>query len=466
MQRTQSVIFSSPLAARQSGARVNRVGGYFERSEKRSPYQSGSSGAYNSGRNRTSVGFTVAALLLLFLIYPVGVIMIWNHRVGFTPGTKLLLTLLAAVVFCLLLVYVANMDTQNPQLKKVQNGLNTALDGIYDFSRTALSKLGKWTGLDKGGFPSKLKYIWNESKYDVARAGIRLLGDTAQNAGEIKRLAPEAALDGFKKLSGYKETEAETEKPSKEDQHETVKTAVISRETPAPTATPLPSETVKPTPVATKAPERVTLPEIRPASEAQVFYNDGGTYYHLKDTCTGMFKKADSHTLSQAAAAGKQACQNCRVISLDILNHTETDYLWVDSKNVAHTTDLCLEFEGDYHLVSFTEVYEGHYTYCPRCKADQVFEYLRQNDSSYNLDYDSLTQDDILLYEYEKTIEVYYGSNSRYYHSTRDCAQMYDDSYTHNLLEALHKDGKKPCSVCNPDNEADAREYLDKLKNQ
>ena len=75
-----------------------------------------------------------------------------------------------------------------------------------------------------------------------------------------------------------------------------------------------------------------------------------------------------------------------------------------------------------------------------------------------------LTQDEILLYEYEKTITVYYGENSRSYHSTQDCQQMYDEKYTHTLFEALHKDGKKPCSACNPYNEADAREYLDSLK--
>ena len=69
-----------------------------------------------------------------------------------------------------------------------------------------------------------------------------------------------------------------------------------------------------------------------------------------------------------------------------------------------------------------------------------------------------------LLQEYEKTITVYYGVNSKKYHSTQECNQMYDDRYVHTLYEALHIDGKKPCSVCNPFSEGDALEELLKLQ--
>jgi hypothetical protein len=41
---------------------------------------------------------------------------------------------------------------------------------------------------------------------------------------------------------------------------------------------------------------------------------------------------------------------------------------------------------------------------------------------------------------------------------------MYDDRYVHTLYEALHTDGKKPCSVCNPFSEGDALEELMKLQ--
>ncbi|MBQ6645761.1 MAG: hypothetical protein IJM56_03675 [Clostridia bacterium] len=457
MQKTKSSYFFNTASLGQAKARVNYTNGYFERSQKRSPYSAGGYSAGTGGGNRrASFGFTLCAILLLFLVYPVGVVMIWNRRVSFTPGVKLLLTLLAAVVFCLALVYVANLKTNNPQLMKIQSGLNKAFDWIYDVFGSAFKKIGSWKLFRENGFKTGLNTLWAGTRENVARAGISLLENQTQSAAYVRQELPRRLLSSYKKAVGYKEP-ATAPTPAS-----TVQT-VVERVTPTPTFTPMPENTPKPTPVVTQAPAKVTLPEIRSAAEAGIYYNPGGTSYHIKSTCYNMFS-SESHTLAEAASAGKVACQNCSVPSLELLSHEQTDYLWVDSKNVAHTSDLCVEFMGDYRLVPFTDVYEGHYTYCPKCKADTVYEYMRQNDTSYNVQYEELTQDEILLYEYEKTITVYYGENSRSYHSTQDCQQMYDEKYTHTLFEALHKDGKKPCSACNPYNEADAREYLDSLK--
>ena len=460
MQKTRNgFLFGHAASSGSMKARVNYTNSYFERSQKRTPYSDGGySSSSGGGRRSTSLGFTVAAVLLLFLVYPVGLVMIWNRRVGFSAGVKLVLTLLAAVVFCLALVYIANLETNNPQLMKVQNTLNKAFDWIYDVFGSGFKKIGSWSFLKENKLASGFRDIWEGTKENVARAGIELLSDKAESANYVRKELPARLLTAYKSAVGYEESGA-APSPTPTVKAETV----VQRETAVPTATPQPEVTPKPTPVATEAPKKVSLPTIRSAAEAGVYYNPGGTSYHIKSTCYNMYS-SESHTLAEAAKAGKVACQNCSVPSLELLEHAETDYLWVDSRNVAHTTDLCVEFMGDYRLVPFDDVYEGHYTYCPKCKADVCYEYMRQNDASYNVQYDALTQEEVLLYEYEKTITVYYGENSRNYHSTQDCQQMYDEKYTHNLFEALHKDGKKPCSACNPYNEADAREYLDSLK--
>ena len=450
---------SGARSSYMSSTRTRNTNAYFERSQKRSPYSAGGAASGKSGRG-TSLAFTICAIVLLFVLYPVGLILIWNHRVGLSAGAKLALTLLAAVVFCLLLVYIANIETKNPQLMKVQNALNKAFDWIYRFFGSVGKKLGKWTGLSDGGFHTKLKLIWDGTKEGVARAGVDLLSDKTESADYVRKQLPRKLLSAYKSAVGYKEEAAPTPPPN------VSVSTIVSRQTPEPTATPMPEITPKPTVAAQSTVQvvrRVELPEIRNAAEASVFYNAGGTSYHIKSTCYNMYS-SESHTLAEAARDGKIACQNCSVPSTELLSHEEADYLWVDNRNVAHTTDLCVEFTGDYRLVPFTDVYEGHYTYCPRCKADVCYEYMRQNDAGFNVQYETLTQDELLLYEYEKTITVYYGTNSRSYHSSPDCQQMYDEKYAHSLFEALHKDNKKPCTVCNPYNEADAREYLDSLK--
>ena len=83
---------------------------------------------------------------------------------------------------------------------------------------------------------------------------------------------------------------------------------------------------------------------------------------------------------------------------------------------------------------------------------------MRQKDAAFNVSDGDIDPATRLVYEYEKTVTVYYSQTSRYYHSSQDCQQMYDDKYVHSLFEALHQDGKNPCPVCDPFNEADVRE--------
>ena len=182
---------------------------------------------------------------------------------------------------------------------------------------------------------------------------------------------------------------------------------------------------------------------IKKVDLAPVYYTKQGFYYHSIDDCSGMVN-ADKHTLSEAYVSGKHECPDCNVVAYDWMTHDSIDYLWVDTQNTAHTTDECIEFASAlYRIISINDVYRGRYTYCPVCGADYYYRAFSIEEKNYdeNMEY---------LFELEKSITVYYGINSRYYHVNTECQQMQDSKYTHNLYEALHEDGMRPCPICKP----------------
>ncbi len=439
---------------RQGGS----VSGFFVRTEKRSPYLRPDYTQKHSAQAQNNVGFTCLTLLLLLLVYPLGLILLWNRKNRFSSGVKMLLTLAAAIAFCIMLVFAANVETDNPRIASVQEYVNQGLDWVYEHTNAALTSLGGTAEHVGEEFSGKLSYIWENVGPNAAQAGVKLLGGTAENVREIKQSLPKALLSVMKNYSGYTEPK-QSQEPRTQNPLAGI---VLTSPTPAPTrmlaATPVP--TMAPTPEPTPTPMPVELPEIRDVAEAPVYYTPGGTYYHLISNCSGMLG-ASSHTLKEAVEAKKQVCPQCSVVSTAMMERAEKDYLWVDAKNVAHTTDICRDFyKGTYRVIPFDDVYAGHFTYCPKCHADVCFEYMRQHDSAYNVNETTLDPVTKLIYEYEKTVPVYYSKTSRYYHSSQDCQQMYDDKYTHSLYEALHQDGKNPCPECNPFNEGDVREKL------
>ncbi|MBQ4451551.1 MAG: hypothetical protein II912_04185 [Clostridia bacterium] len=431
--------------------------GYFERTNKRSPYvKSGYMEEYEARASEGGLGYALLTFVCLAVLYPIGLVMLWSHKLRFSTGLKLLATFASAVIFCMLLVFAANVETDDPRIGSLQNRLNVAFDWIYDHTNDALNNAAAGAGSLADRYAEKAVYVWDGVKVNAAKAGVELLGDKAQSVAQVKQKLPEALLAVFKHYMGY------TEPPKQEAPKTQNPLAGIVVTTPEPSpakmlsATPIP--TLAPTPEPTPTPVPVTMPEIRDVAEAPVYYTPGGTYYHLTRNCSGMLN-ASSHTLKEAKDAGKQMCANCGVVPVTMMDRKDKDYLWVDAKNVAHTSDICRDFfQGTYKVIPFEDVYKGHYTYCPKCRADSVFEYMRQKDAAFNVSDGDIDPATRLVYEYEKTVTVYYSQTSRYYHSSQDCQQMYDDKYVHSLFEALHQDGKNPCPVCDPFNEADVRE--------
>jgi len=440
--------------------------GAIERVSKRSPYEeggSGSSGGSRGGKKDKKGGgvlYMLFTVLLLIVIWPVGLIMLWQRRFRLGWAGKLLLTFTTAVVFCFALMFAANIKTENQTVKKVQGWVNDGFDWVYQKTGGTMSSAGEFFAgvFDDAG--KKVADIWDQVDESVAERYLDLYAYVEPNIHAVKHDMVVLAAEKYLEIRG-ESTPAPTA-PAIEKQAENKGVQITEpTATPTPTLAPVATPTPTPTPAPTATPAPVTVPEIKNVSEAPVYYTKGGKYYHLTNNCSGMSPaKADQHTLAEALKAGKKTCQNCGVVGADLLDYTG-NYLWIDSSNVAHTTDICIEFTtGKYQVLPFEDVYQGHYTYCPVCKGDVCYEYMLQNDSRYHTAYDDLDSETRILYDYEKTITVYYGENSRKYHATTECQMMYDAKYAHTLYEALHVDVKERCGICTPRTEEIAQEEV------
>ena len=447
------------------GGRVNYASqGSFERSERRNYEGAGNAKKKkNKKRGAVDIFFMILTVILLIALFPVGLILLWTKKFKAGAGVKILLTIAGAVVFLALLAAATKIKTDNPKIKSVQDKVDGAFVWVYNKTGAGVDVVLDLSKEQVSAFGGKAAAMWDEIEEDVARKTLDVLGETADNVSFYKEELPGMLLDKYVEVRGYNEPEEDIHLPEKQSEEGIVLIVTPTPEpTPEPTETPEPTATPEPTPEPTKEP--IILPPIKDVADAPVYFTANGTFYHCIKNCTGM-QNAVSHTLREAKNEGKKYCNNCSPISFATMENRDLRYLWVDNQNVAHTSDECLEFAvGGYRIMLFDEVYSGHYSYCPSCKAEVVYDYMAQNDKSFNVNIEEADAETQLLYRAEEAVTVYYGTNSRYYHANRECQQMTDHRYDHNLFEALHRDGMKPCQSCNPDNEGDVLEKLKKKK--
>ena len=439
---------------------------FLERSEKRSPYDDASMQPKKTEKPnkgpKTSVPFALLTLVLLVFVYPVGLFFLWSRRIRWNGAAKLILTFAAGLAFCMLTIFALHFETRNPRIRRAQDAVRGGLEWVYAQTTSVTGGAADWCGARADAFLQKAEAIWDDLDESAARKGLELYGHVDENISAVRRVLPGVLLSGYKRLVGYAEPEAARapEPVSEKGVSVTVRGTEppTGQPTPTPTPTPTPEPTPTPTPVPTAAP--VTLPKIKNVADAPVYYTKGGTYYHVTENRSGMMN-AVSHKLSEAQADGKKVCEKCGVVSYNLMD-TEY-YLWVDEKNVAHTTDECAEFFGyRYFVYPFEDVYEGSFSYCAACGGSACFEYMRQNDERFNVAYENLDEGMKELYDFEKTVTVYYGESSRSYHANPECQYMKDAKYVHTLYQALHVDGKQRCEICAAMTEAQAMEKMKK----
>lgn len=435
---------------------------YLERSQKRSPYDDASSlpparpDNGNKRGPRAGALYMIITVLLLTVLYPVGLFFLWARKLKWSISVKLLLTVITAVVFCALVVFAINYDTDNQTIKDMQSGARSALEKVNEYTGDSVDSALKWCEEKYLDGKQNALDLWDAVEPRLAKQYIKLYDRVDDNIYAMRAELPALLLDKYKRAIDYKEPV----KPAKELVKQATPDSGVSV-TLAPTFTPAPTATPTPTPSPTPTPVPVMLPAIKDAGLAPVFFTPNGVYYHATENCSGMMN-AVSHTLLEAREAGKQVCDTCEVTPYSMIDSDH--YLWVDDELVAHTSDECLEFaQGRYALLPFEEVYAGSYTYCEACGGSTCLAYIRQHESQFAVSYEDLDELTRKLYEYEKTITVYYGTNSRKYHANAECMYMVDDKYKHTLYQALHADNKQRCELCQPPSEEDARAEMDKV---
>ena len=433
---------------------------YMERSEKRTPYENSSN--KNGGDKKESAGvvYILLTLILLMILYPVGLFMLWVKKIKWNWATKFLITIITAIIFCMLVIFALNAKVENPKVKHWQKQAREGLGWVYDITGDLFADAEEWTEQQAQKVKDNASMIWDRIDDSVAERGLDVYHRINDNLYAAKYEIPQLLLDYFKEKTDYQEKEITKTVENEPSDIKGINVTVsgVPRETPAPTSTPTATPTPKPTATPTPTPVPITLPSIKNVGQAEVFFTQNGTYYHETENCSGMMN-AVSHTLNEAKEAGKKTCPNCKTVPYSMLECEY--YLWVDTKNVVHTTDECTNFyQTRYSVLPFEDIYESNYTYCVICGGSTCFDYMRQHDAKFNVAYDDLSSDMRALYDYEKTVTVYYGENSRNYHANQECTYLYDEKYIHTLYQALHVDGKQRCAICLPLTEEMAAESL------
>lgn len=248
---------------------TRRGSGYMMRSEKRS-------GPYGNGRRRPvkrkRAGFPYIffTLLISILLWPIGMVMLWQRKVRLQAGTKLLISLLTLCLSVFLIVFALTVPVDNPEFTAFQDRANDWLDkaaaDIAVAGDAAMKKTSEtWNVMTD--FAEAGKDYSAVQTADAIDKGVELAG-SARTAieGLFHREAPaptEAPTE-----APVEQTEAPTEEPVAETEAPATEapTEEPVEETEAPTEAP--TEEATETPAEVAAPEEITdAPTEEPTEE-------------------------------------------------------------------------------------------------------------------------------------------------------------------------------------------------------
>lgn len=190
--------------------------GYMMRSEKRG-------GAYGSPnrrppkRKRAGFFYIFCTLLLSVLLWPIGMVMLWQRKVRMTSGTKLLISLLTLCMSVFLIVFALTVPLDNVEFTAFQDKANDWLDkaaaDVAVFGDAAMKKTSEtWQAISD--FSDASRAYAGAYTADAIDEGVRVAGQTR------------AAIEGlFHHGSAAPET---TQAPSDTDKPETTETPAES----------------------------------------------------------------------------------------------------------------------------------------------------------------------------------------------------------------------------------------------
>ena len=232
--------------------------GYMMRSEKRE----GGYGSPNRRRppRRRKAGFFYIffTLLLSVILWPIGMVMLWQRKVRMTSGTKLLISLLTLCMSVFLIVFALTVPLDNVEFTAFQDKANDWLDkaaaDVATAGDAAMKKTSEtWQAMSD--FAEAGKDYTQAYAADAIDACVKAAGDT--------RAAIEGLFNRGNNTPAPAEAPALTEAPSESEAPADTGTPEATEATEAP-ATPVPSATDD---AATDAPAE-TAADTAPTAEA------------------------------------------------------------------------------------------------------------------------------------------------------------------------------------------------------
>ena len=368
---------------------------YMVRSERRPGYRvQPPRKPQKSGKDKA---YLAATIVLLILLYPIGLVLLWLRRLKWHTLVKLLVSVLAGAIFFLWISMAATLETNNPALVRVQEGIRTGYEAVGN----AADAVGNWFAEGWNATIAEANHnlaIVREQGPSALEHALHTVGDAAWNAYNW-------AAD----LLGVPALDTPT---TPEPLEEATPLPLFATATPNPSALVSASPTPSPTPAPTPSP--TPAPTLQPIGRVTVYSVENGTYYHMNDTCRNM-EGGIPGTLEDAVAAGLNPCSRCGVPRASILNGNAFTGAWTPQT-------LMLAF------------YRG-YEACPVCGADH---YVYQPEEPFTQAMDAA-----------RHITVYYHDNSTYYHAESSCGSM-TGADPHSLAEAVLLDEKERCPSCDP----------------
>ena len=350
---------------------------YMMRSEKRGR----SSGSAPSGaprnkrrpprRRRKRAGFfyKLIMMLLLLVLWPVGLILLWQRKVRWGVGTKLLTSVVTFGACIILIGFALTVNTNNADYTAMQDKANSFLDVAADALIDAGEVVGEQAQIVYDGASDLADAAWQRGrilladgidfaadKGEQARTAIVELigsigieGDVAESteepvAEQTPAITPEAtsAPEPTVEITvGPESTELPVYIPSASPEAESgtpVEGGILERGDVLNIVT-VPA-TVKPVVTPEPTPEVVSF-TVKPASEAVVYYNEGGKCYHMAPSC-GTMESAAEHSFGDTLNSSVRRCSKCGTPDKAILD--EEFIVWTDGSKIVHLTSECAAF--------------------------------------------------------------------------------------------------------------------------
>lgn len=382
--------------------------GYMVRSEKRrrpNPQPSSDSGKKQrpprKRRPRAGFFYKFFMVILLLTLWPFGLLMLWSRRLRWGTLTKIFTMIVTLMAAILLIGTALTLEIDHPQLKAAQSSVNVFLDAAADSLVDFSARLGERVDRSLQSL-DELNFLYRQQGLtqvaDAIDRGVEIAQGVREKLGiNVDKtdagIEPAEAPDGAENPDGAEtgdEAPAPTSVPAREievnsdveelpvyipettpeiESGAAVISGMLSRSGILDeTALPTPSPTPKPTP-------EIYSFTLKPAAEATVYFNAGtGKYYHMANAC-GSMKNAPAHTFAETADHAHEPCSNCNPPVKELLD--ETYIVWLDENEIAHLSDECAEFEGQWSILSAADANEAGYSGCAACEADRYLQVLK-----------------------------------------------------------------------------------------